>query len=139
MVEIVFYEKPGCMNNTRQKQLLSESGHRVIARNILTEAWTTETLRPYFGTHPVAEWFNRSAPRIKSGEVIPEALDEAQALALMCAEPLLIRRPLMEAKGRKEVGFHTETVEMWVGLATTPPISETCPRDDGRSCGPKET
>ena len=75
MVEIVFYEKPGCMNNTRQKQLLSESGHRVIARNILTEAWTTETLRPYFGTHPVAEWFNRSAPRIKSGEVIPEALD----------------------------------------------------------------
>lgn len=137
MVEIVFYEKPGCMNNTRQKQLLSDSGHVVLARNILTEVWTTEKLRPFFRNHSVAEWFNRSAPRIKSGEVIPEALDEVQALALMCADPLLIRRPLMSANGRQDVGFITENVEKWVGLASAPPISEGCPRDDGRSCTPK--
>ncbi|MBI1424317.1 MAG: hypothetical protein GC149_12685 [Gammaproteobacteria bacterium] len=39
MAEIVFYEKPGCGNNTRQKALLAAAGHHVIARNLLTEPW----------------------------------------------------------------------------------------------------
>jgi nitrogenase-associated protein len=134
MAEIVFYEKPGCINNTSQKRLLSDSGHSVIARDILAEAWSPERLRPFFGTRPVPEWFNRSAPRIKSGEVVPEAMNAAETLALMCADPLLIRRPLMESGGRRECGFDTDAVAAWLGLATTPPLSEDCPRDDGRSC-----
>ena len=36
---------------------------------------------------------------------------------LMLAEPLLIRRPLMEAEGRKQVGFDAATVHAWIGLA----------------------
>jgi len=131
--EVLFFEKPGCINNTRQKNLLQAAGHRVIARNLLTEPWTAQTLRPFFGDLPVSDWFNRSAPRVKEGEVIPERLDEAEALALMVADPLLIRRPLMQVGEERMAGFESERVDAWIGLSALPgelPGSEIeeCPR-----------
>ncbi len=132
MALIVFYEKPGCMNNTRQKHLLSVAGHDVVALDIRAQGWTAETLRPFFAGLPVAAWFNRAAPRVKSGAVVPEALQADEALALMCGDPLLIRRPLMETQGRRMAGFDTEAVDAWVGLGPAfAPIPETCPRSDG--------
>jgi nitrogenase-associated protein len=135
MTLVRFFEKPGCRNNTRQKAILEASGHQVEARNLLTEPWTAATLRPFFGDKPVAEWFNRAAPKVRDGEISPEAQTETSALALMLAEPLLIRRPLMEADGRKEVGFDQEKVAAWIGLGDNDaPIRETCPRTDHGSC-----
>lgn len=116
MTTVIFYEKPGCTNNTRQKILLAAAGHTVQAKNLLTEPWTADRLLAFFGNRPVAEWFNRAAPRVKSGEVVPEALDAATALAMMRAEPLLIRRPLIEADGRREVGFDQALLDAWLGL-----------------------
>ena len=95
MSYVIFFEKPGCINNARQKALLESAGHRLVVRDLLSERWTAAVLRPFFGTMAVAEWFNRSAPAVKEGAVVPEALDEDAALALMVADPLLIRRPLM--------------------------------------------
>ena len=97
MTTITFYEKLGCVNNTKQKALLVAAGHQVIACNLLTEPWTEDRLQAFFGERPVAEWFNRAAPRVKSGEIIPEKFDANTALQLMLADPLLIRRPLIEA------------------------------------------
>ncbi len=116
MAYVIFFEKPGCGNNSRQKAWLAAAGHQVDARNLLAEPWTADTLRPFFGQQPVAQWFNRAAPRVKSGEVVPEALGEAEALAMMLAEPLLIRRPLMEAAGQRVAGFDPEAVDAWLGL-----------------------
>lgn len=132
MAMIVFYEKPGCMNNTRQKRLLSQSGHDVVALDIRAQGWSPATLRPFFDGLPVAEWFNRAAPRVKSGAVVPEEMEAAEALAEMCLDPLLIRRPLMESGARRMAGFDEGAVGAWVGLTPSPePISETCPRSDG--------
>lgn len=117
MATIVFYEKPGCASNTRQKRVLAAAGHTVLARSVLTEAWSAQRLREFFGTLPVAEWFNPSAPRVQSREVRPEALDEAAALGLMLADPLLIRRPLMDVDGQCRAGFDPDTVDRWIGLA----------------------
>ena len=131
MADVVFYEKPGCKNNTKQKALLQEAGHNLDARNLLTEAWTPEKLRPFFGNLPVSQWFNRTAPGVKSGEVVPEQLNEETALKLMVEDPLLIRRPLMEVGGVHQVGFDAEKVQTWIGLKTssaTPQDLETCPR-----------
>jgi len=72
MARIVFYEKPGCGNNTKQKALLAAAGHEVVARNLLAEPWTHERLLEFFGKRPVADWFNRAAPRVKDGEIVPE-------------------------------------------------------------------
>ena len=49
MANVTFYEKPGCRNNTKQKILLLAAGHNLEAKSLLTEPWTPETLRPFFG------------------------------------------------------------------------------------------
>jgi nitrogenase-associated protein len=128
MARVVFYEKPGCGNNTRQKALLATAGHEVDARNLLTERWTDAALRSFFGDRPVADWFNRAAPSVKSGEIIPEQLDAEIALALMRQDPLLIRRPLIESGGRREAGFDQALIHAWLGLTPTGTDLESCPR-----------
>jgi nitrogenase-associated protein len=131
MATILFYEKPGCANNARQKRLLLEAGHELIVRDLLAARWTAGELRTFFGGRPVSEWFNRAAPRVKSGEIVPEALDEQTALALMLEDPLLIRRPLLQAGERREAGFDAERIQDWIGLAPTAgegPNLEQCRR-----------
>jgi len=135
MAEVVFYEKPGCAGNARQKALLEQAGHRLIVRDLLNTVWTDQTLRPFFGDHPVAEWFNRSAPAVKSGAVDPDALDEAAAMDLLLADPLLIRRPLMRVGDRCLCGFDADAVDAWIGLATRPAGSlEGCARPGTGPC-----
>jgi len=114
---VIFYQKPDCANNARQRRWLAEAGHTVLARDLLTEAWTAARLRPFFGALPVADWFNRAAPRVKSGQVQPHLQDETGALALMLADPLLIRRPLLEAAGSCRCGFDPALIDAWIGLA----------------------
>ena len=80
MARVIFYEKPGCRNNTKQKTLLTAAGHEVVSFNLLTQPWTIERLRSFFGDLPVTEWFNKAAPRVKSGEVMPEKMDPQRAL-----------------------------------------------------------
>ena len=133
MAQILFYEKPNCRNNTKQKALLAAAGHEVIARNLLTEPWTNERLLAFFGTHPVADWFNRASPRIKSGEIVPETMDADTALWLMLQDPLLIRRPLIEAEGRREIGFDQNLIHAWLGLTPSGQDLENCPRSHQHS------
>lgn len=129
MAKIIFYEKPGCANNARQKQILKAAGHELVSRNLLLETWTAESLRAFFGELPVSEWFNRAAPRVKSGEIIPEQLDSTAALTLMLADPLLIRRPLMECEGRRIAGFDTSRVAAWLGAPLSADADlQTCRR-----------
>lgn len=116
MTTVLFFEKPGCRNNTRQKVWLAASGHIVLAKNLLKERWNRSELRPFFGDLPVALWFNPAAPRIKSGEINPADLDADTALTLMLNDPLLIRRPLMKVNDVSRVGFDTEEIRAWIGL-----------------------
>ena len=125
-MRIVFYEKPGCVNNARQKALLRAAGHEVKTRCLLNWPWTGEELRAFFGTRAVAEWFNPTAPRIKSGEIVPKTMGEAAALGAMLADPLLIRRPLIEADGRRIQGFDAE-MQRWLGVEE-PEALEICPK-----------
>lgn len=114
MASIVFYEKPGCITNRRQKKLLRAAGLELEVRDLLSEPWTRATLRPYFGELPVAAWFNRSAPAIKSGELVPETLTADQALAAMLANPLLIRRPLIRLGPLVMAGFDVPRLNAWL-------------------------
>lgn len=132
MAHVVFYEKPGCGGNNRQKQALSDSGHVVEARSLLSHSWTAEELRGFFGARPVAEWFNRAHPKVKSGEVDPAGFTAEQALALMLAEPLFIRRPLLLVGDRRETGWDEEMVRTWIGLGGNG-VSEGCPKGEAHS------
>lgn len=117
MVTIFFYEKPGCMQNARQKAILSAAGHQVIRCNLLTTPWTAEQLRAFFGSRPVVEWFNPAAPRIKSGQIVPAELDETTALKLTLDDPILIRRPLLQVGDECRVGFDPAEIDAWIGLS----------------------
>jgi len=145
MARVIFYSKPGCKGGVKQKVLLTAAGHEVVAYSLLTEPWTVERLRSFFGDRPVAEWFNRSAPRVKSGEVVPEKTDEETALLLMLKDPMLIRRPLLEVGDtsggqslRREVGFDVEMIDAWIGLKpvdeSLQEISESLMKQDLQNC-----
>lgn len=116
MAIITFYEKPGCKGNARQKAILAAAGHTVQARDLKTEAWTGQRLLAFLGPLPVARWFNPGAPAVKAGEIVPAALTAEAALQLILANPLLIRRPLMEVGDSRLVGFDAAAVDAWVGL-----------------------
>ncbi len=124
MTTVLFFEKPGCRNNTRQKLWLAASGHTVLAKNLLQEKWSRRELRPYFGDLPVKLWFNPAAPRIKSGEINPADLDADTALTLMLNDPLLIRRPLLKVDDIPHVGFDAEEIRAWIGLNDEKPSSD---------------
>lgn len=131
MVQVIFYAKRGCQGNARQVQVLRSAGHEVIVRDLLAEPWTEIDLRGYFGNRPASEWFNRSAVRVKSGEVDPDRLNPDEAMALLLADPALIRRPLIEAEGQRHVGWEPERIAAWIGLGDAmPSVGEGCAAGD---------
>jgi nitrogenase-associated protein len=107
---VVFYEKPFCAANAKQKQILRSSGCTLIERNLLEHGLDSESLRSFMGDKKVADWFNPAAPAIKNGEIFPETLDEASAMELLMGNPILIRRPLMVIGSEKLCGFDEKKV-----------------------------
>ncbi len=135
MAKIIFYEKPGCGGNAKQKALLTAAGHELEVRDLLGHPWTESELMRFFGARPVADWFNRSAPRIKNGSLAPERMTAAEAIAAMLADPLLIRRPLLESGDRREAGFDTALIAAWLGPLPSEDVKEGCPKGaDGKPC-----
>lgn len=129
MATVIFWEKPGCQGNARQKEILLASGHELDVRDLLTAAWTESTLAGFFGERPVAEWFNPAHPKIRSGEVVPAGYSRQEALRLMVAEPLFIVRPLMQAGEERLAGFDAGQVHNWIGLKL-----ESVGERDPRNC-----
>jgi nitrogenase-associated protein len=129
MSDLVFYEKPGCVGNNRQKALLREHGISFEVRDLLSTPWTTDTLRVFFADTPVSQWFNDSAPRVKSGEIPIGRVDEITALQLMVDDPILIRRPLMACDGLKQSGFTPGPVLDHLGIQLDVEKDlQSCPR-----------
>lgn len=114
-MEIVFWEKPGCMGNARQRALLVQGGHQVIARSLPGSVWSRDDLLSWLGEVPVPDWFNRGARRIQEGEVDPDRIDRETALSVLAADPILIRRPLVEVAGVRMVGFDLDRIERLSG------------------------
>ncbi len=135
MALVIFYEKSGCAGNARQRQMLLDAGHTVEARSIVDTTWTRERLLAFFGQLPVADWFNRNSLPVKSGDVVPERLDRDSALEVLAAQPLLMRRPLLDVDGELRVGFDAETIDRWIGLKLPEGEDlEGCRHDAGHSC-----
>lgn len=130
-MQIRFWWKPGCATNTRQIRLLEQAGCEVTVLNLLTEPWTPSRLAAFLGRRPVAEWFNPAAPAVKSGAVVPGAFSPEAALERLVAEPLLIRRPLLEIGNARCSGFAPEWLAaQGVVLAPEAPVPEGCSHGD---------
>jgi nitrogenase-associated protein len=130
MADVTFYGMPDCPANARQKKQLQAAGHTLSERDLSAEAFTADGLRLFFEDRPVDEWFNRRAAAVKSGEVKPDNLDEASALAAMLANRDLIRRPLLQVGTGRKAGFDPNALNAWIGLTAQ---TESC--DDKHSRG----
>jgi nitrogenase-associated protein len=145
MATVLFYEKPGCRNNTLQKAMLELSGHIVETVNLLEHAWSKEELEQYFAEKPVAECFNPAAPVIKSGELNPLCFTREEAIARMIREPLLIKRPLMKIGNHHILGFDITALKKLISLDPVQGESDvaksfemsdmnSCPHSSNLSC-----
>lgn len=136
MAHVIFYEKPGCGGNARQQALLRAAGHTLAVQDLLAEPWTEESLLEFLAPLPVADWFNRASPRVKGGEVQPESLSREEALDLLLADHLLIRRPLLQVGEEKRVGFDPSAIAAWIGLEGAPDKDVGKVARRARSIGP---
>lgn len=123
---ILFYEKPGCSTNAKQKKSLEDTGYMVISRNLLHMKMTKEELFSYLKDKSPEEWFNLNAPKIKSGQIDPKDFSSQEALELLLREPILIRRPLMSLNGHRMCGFDHETIENALGFSLKNKLGESC-------------
>jgi len=105
---LTFYTNP--MSRGRiARWMLEEVG--APYETVLLEYGTTMKAPEYLAINPMGK-----VPAIKHGEVEPDKLNEQEALALMLANPILIRRPLMQVGDSFKAGFDQEAVAKWIGL-----------------------
>ncbi|MCH9812912.1 MAG: arsenate reductase family protein [Epsilonproteobacteria bacterium] len=104
---VIFYEKPGCATNHKQKKLLQAHGCTLEVKNLLETKFSPETLISFFAPLRVDQWFNPNAPQIKNGSIDPQKMSAEQAILAMKKEPILIKRPLLKIKGQSLCGFDT--------------------------------
>ncbi len=133
---VEFFEKPGCKGNAKQRAHLEALGYTLRIKDLLSEPWTPKTLRPFFGDQPVSDWFNKSAVKVKSGEIDPACFDEAAALTVLIAEPVLIRRPLLRTLQGMAAGFQPGTLLSGIGidLPQEESVGEGCQKRDMGPC-----
>jgi len=110
MAKIIFFEKTGCINNTKQKQVLEYSGHQVEAIDIINYPWTKEELFSFFENLEPKYWFNLNAPSVTNGSIFPEKFDKSGAMEALLKEHILIKRPLMIIGDIKLVGFNIDEI-----------------------------
>ncbi|MDM5270808.1 arsenate reductase family protein [Sulfurovum sp. zt1-1] len=126
---IIFYEKPGCITNNKQKSSLRNAGCMVIGRSLLDHQMSHEELYTYLEKRPVKEWFNPNAPAVKNGEIDPNSYTEEEALDLLFHHPILIRRPLISVDGRRMCGFDKSVIEGILELSLEINRVEECTSD----------
>lgn len=123
---IDFYEKRGCINNKKQKELLRKVGFNINEYDILATKWQEDTLREFFGDKPTHEWFNPSAPKVKNSEIDIENITQNEALEMMVNEPILIKRPLIKVNTLKLSGFDKEKLSEYLKVDIMKEETQIC-------------
>ena len=129
MKEIIFYEKPGCVTNAKQKRSLQRAGCTLIVKNLLNHDLSQEELLGYLEKRSVSQWFNPNAPAIKKGEIDPNSFNKEEALPLLFHNPILIRRPLISVEGYNICGFDKEKIESILGVSLDVVKEQKCISD----------
>jgi len=103
--KIVFYEKPGCLGNKKQKELLKSNGLEFEVKSILDTKWDKKTLELFFVGLEKNDIVNETAPKIKKGEIDLNSITKEQLIYKMINDPILIKRPLIIIDDNKICGF----------------------------------
>ena len=134
MADIIFFEKPGCVNGDKQKSILRAAGHSLSCIDILSYPWSPEKLLVFVDGKEPDEMMNHTAPAIKKGEIVPDQLTFDEALTMMIADPILIRRPLIVVDGLNIQGFTDPRLKPYLGTWDYGEDVVTCPNLQTLSC-----
>lgn len=108
--KVVFYEKTGCCGNEKQKKVLSLQGISFETKSLLDTVWDNDTLKPFFVGLDKDDIVNKFAPKIKNNQLNIDTLSKDELISMMCEEPILIKRPLLEIGEVKICGFDIEKI-----------------------------
>ena len=134
MAQMVFWEKPGCINGGKQKKILTDAGNVLDCNNILEKQWTRDELMRFVSGKSASECMNFTAPAVKKGEIDPASLSLDQAIDLMIEDPILIKRPLIEVDGTYIQGFTDIRLKDYLGNWDAAEDVTTCPNLKTISC-----
>ena len=128
---VIFYEKTGCAGNERQKTLLQKNGISFQTKSLLDTKWDKESLKEFFLELEKEDIINKFAPKIKNNELDISKLSKDELVEIMCKEPILIKRPLIEIGDKKICGFDIEKINQYLGSSICKHISiSTCQSSD---------
>ena len=134
MAEIVFYEKPGCLNGEKQKAILRAAGHTLHCIDILSFEWNPDKLLYFVAGKEPVDMMNHMAPAVKNGQVVPRELSFSEAVLMMVSDPILIKRPLIEVDGLCIQGFMDSRLKFYLGDWDQSEDVVTCPNLGAKSC-----
>lgn len=109
-LKIIFYEKPGCSGNKKQKELLEQNKISFDTKSILDTPWDITTLNQFFQGLEKEQIINQFAPQIKNNEIDIKKLTKGQLISMMIEQPILIKRPLLEIGNHKICGFDIDKI-----------------------------
>jgi nitrogenase-associated protein len=138
MAFIQFFEKPGCINGEKQKDILIKAGHTLECINILEHRWSPEELATFIAEKDPTLIMNYTAPAIKNGEIIPADLAYDEAVRRMIETPILIKRPLIRVDGISIQGFTDDRLAPYLGSWDGTDDVITCPNLLSVSCDEKK-
>lgn len=128
---IIFYEKPGCAGNARQKKILDDLNISYMTKSILDTKWEKSTLEKFFDGLDKKEFLNSFAPQIKNKLLDIDNLSKEQLIEKMIDEPILIKRPLLEIDQHKICGFDIKKINKLLDLSIkTDKNVSTCQKSD---------
>ncbi|WP_028582672.1 ArsC/Spx/MgsR family protein [Desulfogranum japonicum] len=140
MANIVFFEKPGCINGEKQKKILSDADNKLDCINILQHAWTADKLLPFVIGKSPSTMINHTAPAVKNGQIKPTELSFDEAISLMIADPILIKRPLIIVDNLHIQGFDDSRLSPYQGSWNSSQDDVmTCPNLHTLSCDDQKT
>lgn len=109
MTEILFLEYPKCSTCQKARKWLEENGVDFKARHIVEERPSAEELKSWLAQSgkPLKSFFNTSGLKYKVLELKDKlpGMSEAEQIALLSSDGMLVKRPLVVGKNFVLNGF----------------------------------
>ncbi len=113
-MDVLFIEYPKCSTCKKAKGWLDEHGVAYTDRHIVEDNPTVDELRQWHAASglPVRRFFNTSGTRYRELGVkqrLDESMTDDEALELLSADGMLVKRPLLIVDGQPVVpGFNAD-------------------------------
>jgi arsenate reductase-like glutaredoxin family protein len=105
MKPVLFYEKPGCSTNAKQKVLLQKRGVHTGSTRSFSAVDEQRGAVELSSTQAVYRVVQSQCPCHQGNELDPTLLSETEALSLLYKNPILIKRPFISVDGHQMCGL----------------------------------